>query len=210
VPESSRSIPVDLSENAIARSDVSLPSGRAEVYAGGEGAPLLLLHGGWDDATQWSSVWDALARRHRVIAPQLPGLGELGYDALARVADYAGWLMEVLDALDVEAATFVGSSFGATVAWSAAGRFPTRCAGLVLVNGVPMPGTPPWLLRLVRTRLGMALARRHFDRSGAPLAAKLPGSVLRTVPGAGHFPQLEQPIRFVEELERWCQQPASG
>jgi pimeloyl-ACP methyl ester carboxylesterase len=76
---------------------------------------------------------------------------------------------------------------------------------LIEGDGAPEPGVRPLLLWGEGDRLpgtSIEAARR--------LQAKLPGSVLRTVPGAGHFPQVEQPIRFVEELERWCQQPASG
>jgi len=42
----------------------------------GEGTPLLLLHGGYGSWTHWLRNIDALARRYRVIAADLPGLGD--------------------------------------------------------------------------------------------------------------------------------------
>lgn len=42
----------------------------------GEGPALVLLHGGYGSWTHWLRNIDALARRYRVIAGDLPGLGE--------------------------------------------------------------------------------------------------------------------------------------
>lgn len=128
----------------------------ARVWVGGEvGAPaLVLVHGGWAGAEMhWSPVWDRLAARHRVLAPELPGLGDLAEPALPSVAAYADWLVSVLDVLGVARAWWIGNSFGASVCASVAGRHPDRALGLALVNGFPMPATPPWLARLSRGRL---------------------------------------------------------
>lgn len=253
----------------------------ARVHLGGEGPALLLVHGGWGGATiSWSRVWDRLARRHRVIAPELPGLGWSEQPALGTVRECALWLVALLDALGVERAWCVGSSFGGSVVWSLAGRAPGRCLGVVLVNGVPMPATPPLLLRLGQTRRGRALMRammrrvsynpraivrafvdptrvppelrrlleqdasRLLDRfaplviagDGPPapqvtplllwgegdrllgtsvraarkLHARLPGSTLALVPGAGHFPQLEAPELFCDHLEAFIGSPAAS
>jgi pimeloyl-ACP methyl ester carboxylesterase len=104
---------------------------------------LLLVHGGWGGAHfHWSSVWEQLARSHRVIAPDLPGLGAVHQPALPSVRAYAEWLVELLDVLGVARVRAVGNSFGASVAWSLADRFPGRCSGLTLVNGFGMPRTP--------------------------------------------------------------------
>jgi hypothetical protein len=46
------------------------------VLEGGDGAPLVLLHGVGSFAPEWGRVIPQLARRHRIIAPDLPGLGE--------------------------------------------------------------------------------------------------------------------------------------
>jgi len=245
------------------------------VHEGGQGElPLLLIHGGWGGATHWSRVWNALAQHQRIIAPDLPGLGSMDAPTLPSVAAYASWLIGLLDTLSVERAICVGNSFGGSVAWSLAGRFPERCAGLVLVDGIPMPRSPTLLRRLGHTGPGATLMRwgvRRFsynpallqsafvdpsavpedmramlhdpthalaDRfapilvegDGAPmpkltplllwgaedklmgtrlsdarkLHAKLAGSTLRAIPKAGHFPQLEAPDRFVEELARYA------
>lgn len=139
----------------------------ARVYEGGARgtAPLLLVHGGYGGATMhWSRVWDRLAEAHHVIAPDLPGLGNIEQSARGSVAEYAEWLIALLDAIGAETAICVGNSFGAAVTSSLAGHRPDRCRGLVLVNGIPMPATPKLLHRLGTTPPGAALMRAMLRR----------------------------------------------
>jgi alpha-beta hydrolase superfamily lysophospholipase len=44
--------------------------------AAGGGEPLVLIHGYAETSDTWRAVIPALARRWRVIAPDLPGIGE--------------------------------------------------------------------------------------------------------------------------------------
>jgi pimeloyl-ACP methyl ester carboxylesterase len=82
----------------------------------GVGMPLVLLHGGYGAWTHWLRNIDALARRYRVIAPDLPGLGE---SAMPGVPYTPESLAAILDrGLDVvlapgERCHLVGFSFGA-------------------------------------------------------------------------------------------------
>ena len=63
------------------------------VLEGGDGPPLVLLHGPGGSATDWIGVAPALVGRHRVIAPDLPGHGgsDLGDDLVA-------WLDALIEA----------------------------------------------------------------------------------------------------------------
>ena len=45
------------------------------VLEGGDGPPIVLLHGPGGNATHWTRVLGSLAADHRVIAPDLPGQG---------------------------------------------------------------------------------------------------------------------------------------
>ena len=45
------------------------------VLEGGDGPPLVLLHGPGASAAHWLRVLPDLVATHRVIAPDLPGLG---------------------------------------------------------------------------------------------------------------------------------------
>jgi pimeloyl-ACP methyl ester carboxylesterase len=100
----------------------------------GEGPPLVLLHGLGDDALDWSWTMPALSRRHRVYAPYLygfvPGEREAGYPS----SFYADFLASFMDALGVEKAAVVGSSFGGLIALRLALSGRDLVQGLVLVS----------------------------------------------------------------------------
>ena len=57
------------------------------VLEGGDGPPVVLLHGPAGNAAHWLRVFPELVRTHRVIAPDLPGHGGTGAtERRARVA----------------------------------------------------------------------------------------------------------------------------
>jgi len=165
----------------------------ARVFVGGAGDALLLVHGGWGGAElHWNQVWNPLAKRYRVIAPDLPGLGWVQQPALSSVRAYAGWLLDLLDALGVERACCVGNSFGASVVWSLAGRAPDRCAGLVLVDGLPMPRTPLPLRLLSNSWVARTLVLRMVGKYSYSMTA-----VPRAFHDPAHAPaQLDQLSTF--------------
>ena len=104
--------------------------------AAGEGPPLVLLHGAGDNSLDWRWVLPALAREHRVYAPDLPG----SPDSARPAADYSPAFFErfvaaFVDALDIGPATFVGNSLGGLIALRLALSEPDRVTALVLVDG---------------------------------------------------------------------------
>jgi 2-hydroxy-6-oxonona-2,4-dienedioate hydrolase len=156
----------------------------ARVLVGGQGVPILLVHGGWGGPTvHWGPVLEPLSRRYRVVVPELPGLGDLGQPGLASITEYGRWLVALLDALEIPSAWWVGSSFGVSVAVRAVSDAPARCRGLVFVNGFALRATPPLLLRLGERRAAKrllqaieqwvlyrpaALERGFFDPANVP------------------------------------------
>jgi len=167
---------------------------------GDEGAPpLLLLHGGWAGAeAHWSTVWERLARSHRVIAPELPGIMQGG--ALPSIGDYARFAARLLDALGVERAVVVGNSLGAAIGWSLAVREPRRVRGLVLVDGGPFDGPRDPMIRLLlalpggRRLLRWMLRYNTYSPStiGRAFAdpRRAPAEVVRTVSQRPEPPQV--------------------
>jgi 2-hydroxy-6-oxonona-2,4-dienedioate hydrolase len=130
----------------------------SKVWTGGEGEPLVLVHGGWGGAEMhWAPVWERLAERCHVVAPELPGVGDRALSALPSFDDYAGWIMQLLDSLGIPHAWCVGNSFGAAVVWELAARLGPRCRGVVLVNGMPFEMPP-----LMRSLAAIAPVRRFL------------------------------------------------
>src|SRR6266516_2774441 len=102
------------------------------VLEGGEGQPLLYLHGSW--ATEWGPFHESLARRHRVVAPILPGFGESkGAEHLLDIHDLIYYQLDLLDRLDLHALPLIGHSLGGMIAAELAAVQPRRFTRLVLL-----------------------------------------------------------------------------
>lgn len=90
---------------------------------GGEGTPLVLLHGFTDTWRTWTPILPALEARHEVFAPTLPG--HHGGDPLSSEFSWETMLPQVeriLDAAGIERAHLVGNSLGGWLALALAAR----------------------------------------------------------------------------------------
>jgi pimeloyl-ACP methyl ester carboxylesterase len=149
----------------------------------GDGPPTVFVHGLSGCWQNWLEQLPELAHDHRVIALDLPGFGESPMPARAiSIGEYARILDGLCDALDVDAAAFVGNSMGGFICAELAISFPQRVARLVLVSaaglsiasGGPFPlgalARAPWLLAAygawLTSRAG-AIARRRRLRAVA-------------------------------------------
>ncbi|HLM85191.1 MAG TPA: alpha/beta fold hydrolase [Solirubrobacteraceae bacterium] len=109
--------------------------GRSVTYAeAGSGPVLLLIHGMAGTYENWQAVIEPLARRHTIVATDLPGHGASAPGA----GDYslgslAAGLRDLLVALGHERATLVGHSLGGGIAMQFAYQFPEATERLVLV-----------------------------------------------------------------------------
>jgi pimeloyl-ACP methyl ester carboxylesterase len=109
------------------------------VAQGGEGTPVVLLHGGGPGASglsNFSRNVDALAARHRVIVPDLPGYGKStkSLDHSNPFKSLADAVRGLLDALGIERAHLVGNSYGGAAALRLALDSPERVDRLVLMG----------------------------------------------------------------------------
>ena len=116
----------------------------------GAGPALLMLHGGGPGASGLSNYArnvEALARRFRVLVPDLPGYGRSskGVDADDPFGDLATTMLGLLDALDIARAHVVGNSLGGACALQMALCQPGRIGRLVLMGpgGVGISQNPP-------------------------------------------------------------------
>jgi pimeloyl-ACP methyl ester carboxylesterase len=126
---------------------------RLHVAEAGSGPPVLLVHGFPHTWRVWADVLPVLSRSHRVIAPDLRGLGGSdrergGYDARNVAADLAG----VLDALDEPAAAVIAVDAGAPPAFMLALEHPHRVSRLVLMEST----------------IGLLPGAEDFSRTGTP------------------------------------------
>lgn len=146
--------------------EITVDGQTARVHVGGQGTPLLLVHGAWGGAEMhWGPVWERLAERFQVIAPELPGIGRTEQPGLGTPEECVRWLEGVLDGLGVSRAWCVGNSFGAAVSWVFAASRPGRCQGLVLVDGGPPPPMPALALKVMRLPGVRGAMRAMFKRA---------------------------------------------
>jgi pimeloyl-ACP methyl ester carboxylesterase len=110
---------------------------RMRVLSQGSGPALVFFHGPW--GLTWDAFLDDLARSFTVYAPEHPGTTP---DAPEDVAHLDGvWDLvlcydELLEALGVGRAAFVGHSFGGMVACELAAAYPARAERLALIDPI--------------------------------------------------------------------------
>jgi len=105
----------------------------------GSGKPLILLHGsgpGVSAWTNWGKVMPELAGNFRCIAPDIAGFGftEFKSDSQYDIKLWVKHLTGILDALEIERASFVGNSFGGALSIGLALFAPQRVNKLVLLG----------------------------------------------------------------------------
>lgn len=151
--------------------DTSL--GRLHYVSAGNGAPLVLIHGGFGSWLHWRDNIAALARHHTVFAIDLPGFGlscdaapESDIDGLARPVGeaIAGLRATLAPPLRDTPPGIAAFSFGTAVAVRAALLFPDAVAGLLLVNP-PGLGQVSEEVKALQARAAEA-ARGHGLRAG--------------------------------------------
>ncbi len=117
---------------------------RTNYHDLGEGFPVLMIHGSGPGVSAWANwrlVMPELARRARVIAPDMVGFGFTDRPA-GQQYDMDVWVEQavgLLDALGLEQADLVGNSFGGALAIAMAIRHPRRVRRLVLMGSVGVP-----------------------------------------------------------------------
>lgn len=113
---------------------------------GGRGPTVVLLHGLGGSHLNWMAAAPRLARRHRVLAPDLPGFGHSPLAGRrATVTAYRAHVDRVIAALSDEPVILVGNSMGGLISMMEASLRPQRVAALVLVDAaLPPPVRNRW------------------------------------------------------------------
>jgi pimeloyl-ACP methyl ester carboxylesterase len=116
---------------------------RLHAVIGGDGRPLLLVHGWPETWYAWRFVMPALARDFEVIAIDQRGIGlsgkpSDGYDT----ATVANDLVALMDALGHQRFAIYGTDTGMPIAYAVAADHPERVERLA-VSEAPLPGVSP-------------------------------------------------------------------
>ncbi|GGS35131.1 alpha/beta fold hydrolase [Actinokineospora fastidiosa] len=146
------------------------------VDFGGDGPPVLALHGHFGRARMWAAIAGELDGRHRVIAleQRAHGRSDRGPVSPDDYRDDVGAVLAELGPMPV-----VGHSMGGIVAFRAAARYPGLVTALVVIDS-PVRNQPPEVPRPVLDVSG-------WPRRAPTLAALRAGIEAHGIPDAGYF-----------------------
>jgi pimeloyl-ACP methyl ester carboxylesterase len=137
---------------------------RQHVVTGGDGPPLLLVHGWPQTWYAWRLVMPALARDFQVSAPDQRGTGLSGrptdgYDT----GTLAGDLVALMDALGHRRFALAGHDTGMWIGYALATDHPDRLDRLAVAE-TPLPGVSPSPPLFANSHLNAALWHFAFNR----------------------------------------------
>jgi pimeloyl-ACP methyl ester carboxylesterase len=142
-------------------------------YAGDDDRPpILCLHGLTRNARDFAQFADRHSPRFRVIVLDFRGRGGSDFDPLPmryNPLTYAADVLELLDALGIDQAIFVGTSLGGLVTMSLAAMSPQRIAAAVL-NDIG-PELNPVGIERIQSYVGKDPRFASWDDAAAALAS---------------------------------------
>jgi pimeloyl-ACP methyl ester carboxylesterase len=117
---------------------------RLRYLIGGQGSPVVLLHGYAETGHMWRPIMPLLAQRHTVVVPDLRGAGESakpagGYDKKTMAVD----IHELTQSLKLGPVGMVGHDIGLMVAYAYAAQFPEATERVILMDAF-LPGIGSW------------------------------------------------------------------
>jgi len=136
------------------------------VLEGGDGPPLVLLHGGIESGgAYWAPVISDLAESHSLVVPDVPGLGESDPHAQLDSGALADWFAELVRSTCREKPTLIAHSLLGNLAARIAARDGDLLRRLV-IYGAPAigPYRMPLGLRVVAIRFALWPSERNEER----------------------------------------------
>lgn len=165
---------------------VTIDGRRLAYREAGSGPPILFLHGLGGNSASWQPQFDAFAGNHRVVAWDMPGFGNSDLIPLKTTRDYSTLTRRFMDALSIERAIGVATSYGTVVLAELAAANPGHIRAMVFACGVTgmrhLGGHERVRLRAVRRADLERLGQRKFAEQrnatyvkggGAALVAKV-------------------------------------
>jgi pimeloyl-ACP methyl ester carboxylesterase len=177
---------------------------RLRYLVGGEGEPLVLVHGLGGAAANWVALVPLLLPGRRLLVPELPGHGGSAplpaASSLSGFADRIGLLMEQEGCAP---APVVGHSFGGAVALRLAIRRPASVTAVVLAGAAGISSTRR------RARYGLAMTGLlKPGRKVAPHRARVARSSLLKVAVFGRWGAADPPALPGDVVEALLEGPA--
>lgn len=169
------------------------------LFDGGSGPSVVLLHGGVETGgVYWAPDIARLAQGHRVILPDVPGLGESGPMDRPDTEALCRWLAELIRLTCLDEPTLVAHSLLGSIA-----------ARFAVDHELQLRRIADADLRRIRIPTAMVWGRhdRMVPLGLAERAHACFGWPLDVIDDSGHVPFLERPDEFLEALQRVIDRP---
>jgi pimeloyl-ACP methyl ester carboxylesterase len=180
--------------------------GRVHYLAAGpdSGRAVVLLHGAKFQAQTWrdlDTLTELVRHGYRALAIDLPGFGQ---SPRANV-DHRTWLVELLDALDVDQPVIVSPSMSGRFALPLVTGHPNRVAGFVALAPVGINEHRDHLSKITAPTLAIWGENDRVVplRQAGLLALAAPNAQKVIIAGARHAAYLDNPATFHRELLRF-------
>jgi pimeloyl-ACP methyl ester carboxylesterase len=169
--------------------EITLPQGTIHYRDGGEGPPVVFIHGLLVDGTLWRKVTPLLEGEARCIVPDLPlGSHRIAMNAGADItpAGVARLVGDFLAALDLEDVTLVGNDTGGAISQLVALDHGERLGRLVLTNCDCFEVFPPKefvpMVKAARVPGALYAALQPMRAAAARRSPLAYGSLAREIP----------------------------
>jgi len=151
---------------------------RIRYFIGGEGPPLVLVHGLGGAASNWTELAPLLLPRHRLLVPDLPGHGgSTALPAVSGLEPFADRVALVAEREGMLPAPVIGHSLGGMVVLRLALRRPDDVSAIVLAGAAGLSIGNVWGRQLLSVftsvRPGRLAARYRGLVSRSPLLRRL-------------------------------------
>lgn len=155
----------------------------------GSGRAIFCMHGLGGNSASWQPQFDLLSGSYRVVAWDMPGFG--ASDLLAKrpaaTRDYSALAVRLLDALGIQSAHGIGTSYGTVILADLVQSNPGRMKSMIFACGVtgmgPLPDEKRAALRATRRQEIESMGQRKFaeTRNSTYVAGGLPPEVMARV-----------------------------
>ncbi|MGA2641050.1 MAG: alpha/beta fold hydrolase [Spirochaetia bacterium] len=133
---------------------------------GGEGGPIVILHGLFGSSQNWAGMGRRLSRLGHVFALDLRNHGDSPHDPSHSLADCVQDLLDWVNARASEPVRLIGHSMGGLIAMGFAIRHPGMTAGVASIDIAPRPYPPEQgeELRALKTDISGCRSRAELDQ----------------------------------------------
>jgi len=128
-------------------------------FTGGQGEPLVVIHGGGGGAGEWLQSVAELSEHYKIYVPDLPGFGRSQMpDGNYGISEFVDFLEDFTHGLGLKRFHLVGHSIGGGIALRYAVKFPYKIGKMVLVSSMSLgKGIAFWIKFLSSSALCRSL-----------------------------------------------------